>query len=122
MDADTRLIGGCAIGPRDKQTAEDLWYSLPPEYRQCAVRFTDVYQVSSSVLPSKRHQAVDKASGKTSRIERLKNTLRQPCSRLVRKALSFSQKLANHIGAAIMPNEGARSQCLAPTLRSSSIC
>ncbi|MCC7452122.1 MAG: hypothetical protein IT324_32255 [Anaerolineae bacterium] len=53
----------------------------------------------ASVLPSKRHKAVDKASGQTSVIERLNNTIRQRCSRLARKALSFSKKLANHIGA-----------------------
>jgi hypothetical protein len=39
LDADTRMIVGCAIGPRDKATAEDLWFSLPPEYRQRAVCF-----------------------------------------------------------------------------------
>ena len=99
LDAETRLIVGCAIGPRDKATAEDLWYSLPPEYRQQAVCFTDFYQVYASVLPSKRHKAVGKETGKTAHIERFNNTLRQRCSRLVRKALSFSKKLANHIGA-----------------------
>ncbi len=99
MDAETRLVVGCAIGPRDKQTAEDLWYSLPPEYRQRAVCYTDFLEAYASVLPSKRHKAVDKASGKTSHIERLNNTFRQRCSRLVHKTLSFSKKLANHIGA-----------------------
>jgi len=99
MDAETRLIVGCAIGPRDKETAEDLWYSLPPVYRQRAVCYTDFLETYNSVLPSKRHRAVDKASGKTSLIERLNNTFRQRCSRFVRKALSFSKKLTNHIGA-----------------------
>jgi insertion element IS1 protein InsB len=60
MDADTRLIVGCAIGPRGKATAEDLWYPLPPEYRQWAVCFTDFYKVYASVPPSKRHKAVGK--------------------------------------------------------------
>jgi insertion element IS1 protein InsB len=32
-------------------------------------------------------------------IERFNNTLRQRVSRLVRETLSFSKKLANHIGA-----------------------
>jgi len=32
-------------------------------------------------------------------IERLNNTLRQRISRLMRKTLSFSKKLENHIGA-----------------------
>lgn len=40
-----------------------------------------------------------KESGLTSYIERLNNTLRQRISRLVRKTLSFSKKLENHIGA-----------------------
>jgi len=99
IDADTRLVVGCAIGPRNKETAEALWHSLPPQYRQRAVCYTDFLQAYASVLPSKRHQAVDKASGQTSLIERLNNTIRQRCSRLVRKALSFSKKLANHMGA-----------------------
>lgn len=99
IDAETRLIVGVAIGPRDKQTAEDLGYALPPDYRQRAVCYTDFLQAYASVLPSKRHKAVDKASGKTAHIERLNNTFRQRCSRLVRKSLSFSKKLANHIGA-----------------------
>jgi insertion element IS1 protein InsB len=42
---------------------------------------------------------VDKDSGLTSYIERLNNTLRQRISRLVRRSLSFSKKLENHIGA-----------------------
>jgi IS1 family transposase len=93
------MMVGCAIGPRDQETAEELWFSLPPEYSQRVVCFTDFYQVYASALPSKRHKAVDKASGKTSLIERLNNTIRQQCCRLVRKALSFSKKLANHVGA-----------------------
>ena len=99
LDADTRMIVGCAIGPRDKATAEDLWFSVPPDYRQRAVCFTDFYQVYASVLPSKRHKAVGKQTGKTAYLERFNNTLRQRCSRLVRKTLSFSKKLAHHIGA-----------------------
>jgi insertion element IS1 protein InsB len=99
MDTQTRLIVSCAIGPRDKATAQELWDCLPPEYRQCAVCFTDFYRVYASVLPSKRHRAVGKATGQTALIERLNNTLRQRCSRLVRRALSFSKNLRNHIGA-----------------------
>ena len=40
-----------------------------------------------------------KLARKTNHIERFHNTLRQRVSRLVRAALSFSKKLANHIGA-----------------------
>jgi insertion element IS1 protein InsB len=35
----------------------------------------------------------------TCMIERFKNTLRQRVARLVRKSLTFSKKLENHIGA-----------------------
>ncbi|MDF5738566.1 IS1 family transposase, partial [Nostoc sp. S13] len=45
------------------------------------------------------HRAVGKESGKTNHIERFNNTMRQRISRLVRKTLSFSKKLDNHIGA-----------------------
>ena len=51
------------------------------------------------MLPSKRHTAVGKDSGKTSLIERFNNTLRQRCGRLVRKTRLFSKRLDNHIGA-----------------------
>src|SRR5438034_9941503 len=54
IDAETRLMVGWAIGPRDKQTAEDRWYSLPLAYRQRAVCYTDFLQAYASVLPSKR--------------------------------------------------------------------
>ena len=38
-------------------------------------------------------------SAQTNHLEWFNNTLRQHVSRLVREALSFSKKLANHIGA-----------------------
>ena len=42
---------------------------------------------------------ITKKARKTNHIERFNNTLRQRVSRLVRSALSFSKKLANHFGA-----------------------
>jgi insertion element IS1 protein InsB len=99
LDRDTREIVGVAVGSRTKKTARKLWESLPPVYRQCAVAYTDFWEAYAAVLPSKRHRAVGKESGQTNHIERFNNTLRQRCSRFVRKTLSFSKKLANHIGA-----------------------
>ena len=81
------------------ESAQKLWESLPNVYRQCAVIYTDFYTTYPVVLPSKRHRAVGKETGKTNYIERLNCTLRQRVSRLVRKTLSFSKKLENHIGA-----------------------
>jgi IS1 family transposase len=37
IDRDTGEIAGVAIGARDEATARQLWESLPPVYRQCAV-------------------------------------------------------------------------------------
>lgn len=99
LDVETREIVGCYIGDRSGDSAQALWRSLPPVYRQCAVCYSDFWVSYPVALPSKRHRAVDKGSGLTSYIERFNNTLRQRVSRLVRKTLSFSKKLDNHISA-----------------------
>ena len=99
LDGDTREIVGLYIGDRSRSSAKKLWSSIPSVYRQCAVCCTDFWEAYQEVLPSKRHQSVGKETGKTSYIERFNNTLRQRVGRLVRKTLSFSKKLENHIGA-----------------------
>ena len=100
MDVKTREVVGCHIGDRSKVSAQALWDSLPSVYRQCAKIYTDHWEAYRAVLPSKRHESVGKETGLTSYIiERLNNTLRQQISRLVRKTLSFSKKLENHIAA-----------------------
>ena len=55
--------------------------------------------LNETVIPRKRYLPVGKESGQTNHIERFNCTLRQRVSRLVRKTLSFSKKLENHIGA-----------------------
>ncbi len=99
LDVTIRQVVGLHIGDRSQHGAQALWNSLPPVYRQCAICYTDYWEAYTSVIPSKRHRAVGKESGKTSYIERFNATLRQRVSRLVRKTLSFSKKLENHIGA-----------------------
>lgn len=99
LDVVTREIVGCYIGDRSAEAAMRLWQSMPAVYRQCAIVYSDYWEADAKVLPSKRHRAVGKESGLTSYIERFNNTLRQRVSRLVRKTLSFSKKLENHIGA-----------------------
>ncbi len=99
IDAATREIVGVHIGERDEVAARKLWSSLPPVYRQCAVAYRDFWAAYGTVLPCKRHKAVGKETGKTSYIERFNNTLRQRVSRLVRKTLSFSKSVTNHLGA-----------------------
>jgi insertion element IS1 protein InsB len=99
LDVDTREIVGVYMGDRDEKAARKLWESLPPVYRQCAVTYTDFWSAYGAVFPRQRHQAVGKETGLTSYIERFNNTLRPRVSRLVRKTLSFSKSLENHIGA-----------------------
>lgn len=38
------------IGDRDEVAARELWSSLPPVYRQCAVAYTDFWAAYSMVL------------------------------------------------------------------------
>ena len=71
---------------------------LPPTGRRPLV-YTDLWEAYRPVIPARQHVASDKGSGFASYIERFNCTLRQRASRLVRKALSFSKKLANHIAA-----------------------
>jgi IS1 family transposase len=99
IDANTKEIVGCHIGNRGKDGAGSLRKSLPSVYRQCAVCYTDFWSAYEEIFPSKRHRPVPKQSGKTCYIGRFKNTIRQRVSRLVRKTLSFSKSIRNHIGA-----------------------
>jgi insertion element IS1 protein InsB len=92
------MVGVC-VGARDRGGAEGLWTSQPAVYRQCAVASTDFWSSYEESLPASRHRAVGKETGGTSKIERFNHTMRQPISRLVRKTLSCSKKLLNHIGA-----------------------
>jgi len=99
LDVVTRELVGCHIGDRSADSALALWQSMPAVYRQCAMLYTDYWEAYQTILPSQRHCAVGKETGLTSYIERFNNTLRQRVSRLVRKTLSFSKKLENHIAA-----------------------
>jgi len=99
LDRDTRAIAGVHVGDRGRNGAQALWDSLPEAYRQSAFSYTDYWEAYRQVFPEDRHAAVGKETGLTNHIERFNNTLRQRVSRLVRKTLSFSKKLENHIGA-----------------------
>jgi insertion element IS1 protein InsB len=99
MDATTRQVIAFHVGDRSRKSAKRLWAKIPHAYRQHATFYTDQYVVYEGVIPAAQHRAITKLARKTNHIERFNNTLRQRVSRLVREALSFSKKLANHIGA-----------------------
>lgn len=97
LERQTRRIVGLAFGDRSDETCRAMWQSLPPDYRKRARLYSDFWESYANVLPSKRLRQVGKDSGETAHIERLNNTLRQFCANLVRKTLSFSKQLKEHI-------------------------
>jgi insertion element IS1 protein InsB len=99
MDAKTRQIIAFHVGDRRGESGKALWANIPLVYREQATFHTDQYAVYKGVIPAEQHRAITKQARKTNHIERFNNTLRQRVSRLVRETLSFSKKLANHIGA-----------------------
>jgi insertion element IS1 protein InsB len=99
MDAKTRQIIAFHVGGRSRDSAKELWAKIPLVYREQAMFHTDQYEAYQGVIPAERHRAITKKARKTNHIERFNNTLRQRLSRLVRETLSFSKKLAHHIGA-----------------------
>jgi insertion element IS1 protein InsB len=99
MDAKTRQVMAFHVGARSRRSAKRLWAKIPQAYRQHATFYTDQSGVYTGVIPVAQHRAISQLARKTNHIERFNNTLRQRVSRLVREALSFSKKLANHVGA-----------------------
>jgi len=99
LDADTRRVLAMVVGDRSEFTARCLWESLPEAYRDEAVFRTDFLPAYRAVIPEERHAAAGKDAGLTNHVERFWCTLRQRCARVVRKTLSFSKCLENHVGA-----------------------
>ncbi len=99
FDRQTRQVIAFFVGDRSRESARQLWRRLPRAYREQATFSSDDWEAYKGVIPAGQHQVCGKESGLTSGIERFNCTLRQRVSRLVRKTLSFSKKLENHIGA-----------------------
>ena len=96
IDPNTKQIIGFYVGDRSKKSAEKFFNFLPETYRKNAQFYTDDYDSYKGIIPEKQHFI---SKGYTNHIERFNCTLRQRVSRLVRKSLSFSKSLDNHIGA-----------------------
>lgn len=88
------LVVGFHVGERNQESALGLWLSIPEALREKALVFTDDLAAYEVVFDKGQHQAEGKKQ--PTKIERLNNTLRQRCSRLVRKTLSFSKSWQNH--------------------------
>jgi insertion element IS1 protein InsB len=99
MDAKMHQVIAFHVGDRSRESGTQLWAKVPEVYQRQAVFHTDLYEVYKGIIPAERHKAITRKARKTNHVERFNNTLRQCVSRLVRYTLSFSKKLANHIGA-----------------------
>jgi insertion element IS1 protein InsB len=99
FDKESRQVLAFHVGDRSRESARKLWRSIPTAYRERATFYSDDWEAYKGVIPAGQHHVCGKESGLTSGVERFNCTLRQRVSRLVRKTLSFSKKLENHIGA-----------------------
>jgi insertion element IS1 protein InsB len=98
-DAHTRQVIAFHVGDRSGQSAAALWAKIPAGYQQHAVFYTDHDAAYLGVIPSAQHRTISKLTRRTNPVERFNCPLQQRVSRLARSTLSFSKKLANHIGA-----------------------
>ena len=95
-----RQIVAMHVGGRGLTDAKTFYGNIPKAFRKDAGFFTDYWAAYRKAIGNPDiHFAVGKESGLTAYIERFNCTLRQRASRLVRKGLSFSKLLENHIGA-----------------------
>lgn len=94
VERNSGLVVGFHGGERNQESALGLWLSIPVALREKALVFTDDLAAYAAVFEKGQHQAEGKKQ--TTKIECLNNTLRQRCSRLVRKTLSFSKCWQNH--------------------------
>ena len=99
IDVESKQIIAFYVGDRSRKSARKLWNRIPLIYRQQANFDTDNWEAYKGVIPAVQHRVCAKGSGRTNIIERFNCTLRQRVSRLVRKTLSFSKSLSNHMGA-----------------------
>ena len=99
LDSRTRQVVAMVVGERDECTARCLWEALPADYQERTIVATDLLPVYQAIIPEDWHATGGKEMGLTAHVERFFCTLRQRCARFVRKTLSFSRKVENHVGA-----------------------
>ena len=64
LDADSREIIGVKVGDRSRQSAKQLWQSLPTVYRQCAVCYTDFWEAMNRCYPASDIEPLARKRGK----------------------------------------------------------
>lgn len=94
-----RQIIAFHVGGRSGQDAKLFYEKIPIIFKGHAGFFSDYWQAYVNAFENENYFGVGNDSSLTAYIERFNGKLRQRASRLVRKALSFSKSLENHIGA-----------------------
>ena len=94
-----RQIIAFHVGGRGAVDAQLFHDKIPAFFRENASFFSDYWQAYVKAFAEEDHFGIGKDSGLTAYIERFNCTLRQRASRLVRKTLSFSKSVDNHINA-----------------------
>ena len=84
------------MGGRGKQDAWRLWDKLPADWRANCRFETDYWEAYFATLSCEQHTA---SKALTYFVEGYFSGVRARVSRLVRRGLSFSKKLANHVAA-----------------------
>jgi insertion element IS1 protein InsB len=99
MDAKSRQVIVFHVGDRSRRSAKRLWAKMPEAYRQHATFYTDQYVVYAGVIPAAQPRAI-KQVGPHNQSHRAFQQ-HAPPARLPSSAcgISFSKKLAHHIGA-----------------------
>ena len=99
MDAKRRQGMAWHVGDRRRRRAKRLGAKMPAAYRQPAMFSPEQDVVYHGGMPAAPPRALRTLARTTTPLERCNNTLRQRGSRLGREAVSFSKRLAHHIGA-----------------------
>jgi len=94
MERRTGLVVSFHVGGRDEEGAQGLLWGIPGKLLERSLVFTDGLATYGTVF--KKGQLQQEGKPETTKIERFNCTVRQRCSRLVRKSLSFSRKWENH--------------------------
>ncbi len=94
-----RQIVAVHVGGHGGEDAALFYGQIPEVFKGVAGFFFDYWRAYVQAFAAEAHVGAGKESGLTAYIERFNCTLRQRVSRLVRKSLSFSKSLENHIGA-----------------------
>jgi len=86
----TRQVVAFHVGNRDEASCRAFWEKLPDWCKKKSKFYTDLWKAYQNVIPKDQHEPQEKR-GKTNHVERFNGTLRAYCSRLKRKAYSFSK-------------------------------